>query len=140
MFNSNSLISLPSGMTLASLTNGANMFASNNLTSLPNGMELRSLFNGGRMFQGIAGQNVITSAKLRLDSLQQTSSYTLNFMNRANINDSDYSDILIYLDSVYLTPGTYSINFGVSKYNSSAVAARASLVSKGWTIIDGGLI
>ena len=52
MFDGNSLTDLPSGMTLASLEDGRYMFRDNSLTALPSGMILDSLTNGSSMFQG----------------------------------------------------------------------------------------
>jgi len=52
MFDGNSLTDLPSGMTLASLEDGRYMFRDNSLTALPSGMILDSLITSEAMFQG----------------------------------------------------------------------------------------
>jgi len=52
MFDGNPLTDLPSGMTLASLEDGRYMFRDNSLTALPSGMTLASLEDGGFMFDG----------------------------------------------------------------------------------------
>ena len=52
---------------------------------------------------------------------------------------SVYSDMLVSLDT-YLTQSNLAFDAGSSKYlGAPAIAARSSLVSRGWTITDGGL-
>jgi len=56
------------------------------------------------------------------------------------LTTADYTATLIAWNSnktLWLTP--LSVNFGGSKYSSSASAARAALIAYGWTITDGGL-
>jgi len=52
---------------------------------------------------------------------------------------AEYDHFLVRLDVTGLT-GAYSITFGVSKYTigGAGETARANLVTKGWTITDGG--
>ena len=52
LFSNCNLNSLPSTLTLDSLTNGRSMFDGNSLTDLPSGMTLASLEDGGFMFDG----------------------------------------------------------------------------------------
>ena len=53
MFRDCGLMSLPSGLTLASLTTGNNMFRTTNLTDLPAVMTLPSLSSAAFMFEGV---------------------------------------------------------------------------------------
>ena len=49
----------------------------------------------------------------------------------------DYDELLLKLDNG--GQSTVTLNGGSSKYSAGAAAtARASLVTKGWTITDGG--
>lgn len=153
MFYNNSLTSLPDVMTLSSLTNGSDMFLDNLLTTLPDGMLLSSLTNGNSMFRGnllntlpdgmtlgsltvgtnMFRDNPITSAiGLNLHKINSGAS----FMNSANL--PNYSEILIDIEANNPNDDVM-IHFGGSKYNSSAVTARANLVARGWDITDGGL-
>jgi hypothetical protein len=69
-----SLTSLPSGMTLASLTQGESMFyGCTSLTSLPSGMVLDSLINGSSMFQQCTGLTSLPSG-MTVDILTNGSS------------------------------------------------------------------
>lgn len=59
--------------------------------------------------------------------------------DRCTLNTVDYSNILIRTAAVN-PPNSTSFNGGYSKYNSTAVAARASLITNDlWIISDGGL-
>ena len=64
-------------------------------------------------------------------------------MNTPNsaINQDNYNNLLIYWGSSSDVPSGKEFNAGTSKYslsNSAAVNGRNILISKGWTIIDGG--
>lgn len=132
MFRGNQLPSLPNGMTLSNLTNGNSMFRDNNLTFLPDGMTLSSLTLGSYMFYN----NQLTSLP---DGMTLSSLVNGNSMFYGNtINTERYSQLLINMEA---TNPNNNVTFhgGNSKYNSSAITARANLVARGWTITDGGL-
>ena len=64
-----------------------------------------------------------------------------NFMtgkSSANYNAAYYDDLLIALDNA----GQSNVTLGMDsiKYTSAGATARANLISKGWTITDGGQI
>lgn len=64
-----------------------------------------------------------------------------NFMTgktSANYNASYYDDLLIALDAGGKTGVT--LGMGTIKYTSAGASARANLVTKSWTITDGGLV
>lgn len=69
-----------------------------------------------------------------------------NFMNGCNIGSGNYSDLLIAwnnnkasgVNGVKSWATNLTPHFGTAKYMPSASAARAALVSYGWTITDGG--
>jgi hypothetical protein len=72
----------------------------------------------------------------------------LNFASGANLGTTAYDATLIGWNNNKLAaangvanwPTNLTVNFGNSKYTAggAAAAARADLVSYGWTIIDGG--
>ena len=63
-----------------------------------------------------------------------------SFMNNKQYPTANYDNLLIGWSSQNVQNGVY-IGFGTSKYSAGAAAsARATLVSKGWTIIDGGQV
>jgi hypothetical protein len=132
MFNSNNLNSLPAGMELPNLTNGPIMFRNNSLTSLPAGMELPLLDNGGSMFRG----NSLTSlpAGMELPNLIDGA----NMFRGNTINTERYSQLLIDLEA---NNNNNNVEFhgGDSQYNAQGEVARNALISRGWTITDGGL-
>jgi len=69
--------------------------------------------------------------------------YGSNFLSTAcgggGMTTAEYDAFLVRLDTTGLT-GAYSINFGTSQYTigGAGETARSSLVTKGWTITDGG--
>lgn len=56
----------------------------------------------------------------------------------STLSTADYSAILIYIEANNPN-NNVTFHGGSSKYNAGAAAARAALVSRGWTITDGGL-
>ena len=64
-----------------------------------------------------------------------------NFMNAANgLSTANYDRTLSGWSSQSVNNGV-SIHFGNSQYSTATGAAyRATLVSKGWTITDGGAV
>ena len=156
MFNSNSLTSLPAGMDFPNLINGYQMFARNSLTSLPESMELPNLTSGPGMFS----RNSLTSlpAGMELPLLTNGSDMFINnsltdlpsgmtlpllergirFLTGNTINTERYSQLLIDLEA---NNSNTNVIFwgGFSKYNTQGQIARNALLSRGWTITDGGL-
>ena len=68
-----------------------------------------------------------------------TGAQSLFFANGSGLSTTNYNSLLISWASQNVKTGV-SINFGISQYTagSDAATARATLVSKGWTITDGG--
>jgi hypothetical protein len=63
-----------------------------------------------------------------------------NFATGVTFDTTEYSNALIYWATLPVQTGVVC-DMGNSKYNSSAVSARAYLVgTKGWTLVDGGLL
>jgi surface protein len=71
--------------------------------------------------------------------LFDTSSVTnmSSMFNNCALTTASYSAWLVHINT-YGTSGV-TLGGGSSLYNSSAVSARADLVSRGWTVADGGL-
>ena len=69
------------------------------------------------------------------------SSSSLNsFMSNVTLSNSNYDNILInWNNNKNSYRNDLSVNFGFSKYTSSASGARSALISYGWVITDGGL-
>ena len=61
-----------------------------------------------------------------------------DFMDNKTYNSSYYDSLLIALDATGNTNVT--LGMGSSQYGAAGTAARISLVSKGWTITDGGAL
>jgi len=57
----------------------------------------------------------------------------------STINTVRYSQLLIDLESGNPNDNV-TFHGGNSTYNSSASTARANLISRGWSILDGGLV
>lgn len=84
-------------------------------------------FHGAAAFnQSLAGLNVSKATNL------------VNILF-TTVGVENYSLSLIGWATQNVTTGAV-LNVGTLKYNSSAIAARATLISKGWTITDGGLV
>jgi hypothetical protein len=131
MFQSSSIALLPSGMNLSSLTTGTSMFFSTPLGSLPSGMTLSSLTAGGNMLRSTS----LTS----LPSGMNFASLTVgtNILNGVTISTSTYSTMLVNMESVNASSGV-TFHGGSSKYNATGATARSALVSRSWSITDGG--
>ena len=95
---------------------------------ISNAITLNYMFDGATAFQ----QNIGNWDVSNLAGLQWA------FMNNKQYPTANYDNLLIGWSSQNVQNGVY-IGFGTSKYSAgSAASARATLVSKGWTIIDGG--
>lgn len=120
MFFNNNLNSLPSGMTLENLISGDRMFSRNSLTSLPSAMTLESLTNGFRMFRG---------STLNTDALSSL------YIKMSVLNPNN--NVPFHGGSGFYDPAYTEVINGVT-YNTGD--ARADLVSRGWTLTDGGSV
>jgi len=89
---------------------------------------------------GCTGLNgyAVQADLLRYNILMSGTSTALNMFNGVTLNTVAYSNLLISLNT-YLTGSSLGFGAGSSKYNSSASAARAALVSRSWSVVDGGL-
>ena len=61
------------------------------------------------------------------------------FLTNAGVDPSSYNSLLIALDTTDSGNSGLNLDADGVKYSSDGVTARASLVSKGWDITDGGL-
>ena len=115
------------------ITDGYRFLRQCNLTSIPMSMTLENLQNGEEMFR----QNSITDiGGLKLHSLTNG---TTMFQGGGAINPAQLSALYIDMDTNNPNSGVV-FNANNSFYDSSGVAARASLIGKGWIITDKGLI
>ena len=73
-------------------------------------------------------------SRMKFSSITNGSSLFYN----VTINTDRYSKLLIDLDAYNLN-NNVEFHGGYSKYNSSAVSARANLIDRGWDVTDGGL-
>lgn len=113
------------------ITSGTDMFRVTSVTTLPNNMTLSSLEGGSRMFLGTP---ISSAIGLKLYNINSGS----NFMSGANLPSSQYSNILMEIESNNLNDNV-RIHFGSSKYNTTGRDARDMLLRRGWNITDGGL-
>ena len=134
MFYNNSISgSLPAGMSLPLLVSGTSMFRNAGISgSLPAGMNLPSLVSGAGMFRETAISGNLPSG-MELPLLTDGA----NMFTSTNIDTSSYSDFLVRMEAANSNDDV-DFHGGNATYNYEAVAARASLVSRGWTITDGG--
>jgi len=152
------LLGVPSNMRLHNLEDGSNMFYGIRNSSLPEGMTLGKLINGDAMFRAGIGNatlpSTLTFASLQISTRMYLGPKVLNIPNSISLPSLtnglnmfysstlptvDYSNLLIRMNNENPNSNV-SFHAGASKYNSSASSARAALVSRGWTITDGGLI
>jgi len=138
-------------------TSLSDTFGNNNLTSLTGvttGTALtRTDFmlsaNTNLVTLGLFDTQNVTTARSMLANTGLTSLPAFNwsscdnftdFLNNVTINTTDYDLFLIEVDANGLSNGT--LNGGNSQYTGAGAGgtARASLVSKGWTIVDGGAV
>jgi hypothetical protein len=133
MFPNSELTALPSGMNLPSLTDGTSMFNNNLLTSLPSGMNLSSLTVGDNMFSS----NSITD----LPSLMVLSSLTngTSMFTGSTINTTRFSQLY---EDMEANNSNNNVPFhgGNSEYNTDGKTAKDLLIADhSWTFTDGGL-
>ena len=131
-FSSCDINSLTGVVTSASLTNVAFM--------LPNNSNLTNL--------GLFDTQNVTSARAMLQNCSSLTSLPAfdwsscdnftNFLTNVTINTADYDALLIEIDANGLSNGT--LDGGNSQYTMAGAGgtARANLIGKGWSIVDGG--
>jgi hypothetical protein len=137
-FRNNLLTSVPSTLFINSplVTTFALVFEINQLISIPSGFFLNNILatNFSNAFRNNFSLNVPFD-------LFQTNTLGNNFTNCfqiCNIPTSQYSDLLINLNT-FNPNNNVTFHGGNSTYTgAAAIAARASLVARGWVITDGG--
>jgi hypothetical protein len=132
MFRGVNTLTLPDSITFENLTSGVFMFFSATCPTLPANLMLNNLTNGAHMFRGVAMSGDVPSGV----SLSKLTNGLLLFSS-ANFNTQSYSDLLVRMEAANPN-NTITFNAGTSKYNTSAVSARNSLIARSWTITDGG--
>ena len=133
MFQSNSLTSLPEGMTLPALTDGFRMFEDNSLTSLPEGMALPALTDGFSMFRG----NPLTAVPADFASQSNCTNWTDAFLD-TSLTEQSIDNILTNLAARGTSNGTFSQSGG-SAPSAVGEAAIDALRGRGWDInVTGG--
>lgn len=92
-------------------------------------------------FAGCTGLNgfAIDADLLRYNTNLSGTNTALGMFTGVTLDTVAYSNLLISLDT-YLPQSNLGFGGGNSKYNSSASTARANLVARGWSIVDGGLV
>jgi len=126
-----------SSWDVSSATALLSMFASN--TAFNQDISMWNISNviaaAGMFFEATAFNKSL--AAWNVTSL--TGPQSLFFANGSGLSTTNYNSLLISWASQNVKTGV-SINFGTSQYTagSDAATARATLVSKGWTITDGG--
>ena len=90
-------------------------------------------------FMGCTGLNgyAVQADLLRYNILMSGTSTASNMFSGVTLNTVAYSNLLISLNT-YLTASSLGFGGGSSKYDSSATTARAALVARSWSIVDGG--
>jgi hypothetical protein len=88
---------------------------------------------------GCTGLNgyAVQADLLRYNILMSGTSTASNMFNGVTLNTVAYSNLLISLNT-YLTGSSLGFGGGSSKYDTSATTARAALVARSWSIVDGG--
>ena len=122
---------------LSSVTNTSSMFGGNTAFNQDVSMwNVSSLTTAVTMFSGATAFD----QSLALWNVTALSGNQLTFFGSGSgLSTANYDATLIGWAAQNVNSGV-SINFGTSQYTAGgeAAAARASLVSKGWTITDGG--
>ena len=106
--------------------------------------DMSNAYNLNYMFQGATGfhQNIgswdVSNVGRGIPGGDPHQTYNYFFMQNIQYPTANYDNLLIGWASQNVA-NNVQIGFGTSKYSAGAAAsARSTLVSKGWTIIDGG--
>lgn len=119
-------------VTSGQLTNVQFMFSANtNLTTLEV-FDTQNVTTARAMLR-----NCFAATNIRIDLFNWSSCTNFtNFLTNVTMDTTIYSDFLIALDGYGLSSGT--LDGGGSQYNAVGATARANLIGKGWSVIDGG--
>ena len=117
--------------TFEKLATATSMFRNSKIKNLP--LAQFNLINSGAyMLDACTGITELPSA--RFDNLGNGE----RMLRSVPLTTASYSKILKDLDTYNIKTGV-TFNASASKYDSTAVTARANLVARGWTISDSGL-
>ena len=115
----------------------SNMFGSN--TAFNQDISMWNISKVTNIIGMFSGATAFDKSLASWDVTSFSGSQLLFFGNGSGLSTANYDDTLIGWATQNVKTGV-SINFGTSKYTAGgeAAAARATLVTKGWTITDGG--
>ena len=112
----------------------------------PSGWDTSNLVNVKAMFKNCNSVD-FSLANWNLSSMSTTNGIKLLLQdqpasNNTKISTANYDDTLIGWAANANTPDNLTTDFGDSKYTGTsgtlASSSRATLIAKGWTIVDGG--
>ena len=137
MFESTPFNKSLSNWDLSSVTSTSSMFGAN--TSFNQDISMWDMADVTTVLGMFSGATAFDKSLASWDVTSFTGSQLLFFGNGSGLSTANYDDTLIGWAAQNVNSGV-SINFGTSKYTAGgdAAAARATLVTKGWTITDGG--
>lgn len=123
----------PGGTWINGVIDGTDLMSQVKIGSYPSDVTLSSLTIGYRMFHN----NSLTDLPPLITLSKLEDGYFMFYGN--TINTTRYSKLLVDMAS---TNPNNNVKFhgGGSKYNASGATARATLVSRGWEIKDGGRV
>lgn len=124
-----------SAMDTAKVTNWSYVFWGNTALSAVPDLD----YGAGTLFGLFAANSGVTSLPSGFGLQLGAATVLTSMFAGCTINTTDYSQFLIDLESVNSSSGL-SFGGGSSKYNPAGGVARAALVSRGWTIVDGGAV
>ena len=115
----------------------SNMFGSN--TAFNQDISMWNISKVTNIIGMFSGATAFDKSLASWDVTSFSGNQLLFFGNGSGLSTANYDDTLIGWATQNVKTGV-SINFGTSKYTAGgeAAAARATLVTKGWTITDGG--
>ena len=121
----------------SSVTNLSSIFAIN--TVFNQDISMWNMSEVNTVIGMFSGATAFDKSLASWDVTSLSGSQVLFFGNGSGLSTANYDNILIGWAAQNVNSGV-SINFGTSQYTAvgEAAAARATLVSKGWTITDGG--
>jgi len=100
-----------------------------------NAVSMKDMFNNSSFNQSL---NTWSFVSINTD-FSSPGSGGVGLLSFGNMQTTYYDEMLIKFDNEIVTPAL-KISVGITKYTSAAATARANLITKGWTIIDGGLL
>jgi head-tail adaptor len=137
MFESTPFNKSLSNWDTSSVTNLGSMFAIN--TAFNQDISIWNISNVTTVVGMFSGATAFDNSLASWDVTGLTGSQIQFFFNGSGLSTANYDDTLIGWAAQNVNSGV-NINFGTSQYTAGgeAAAARATLVTKGWTITDGG--